>query len=488
MTLRDVLRDIPVLAGAAPGTEEITGIAYNSKSVKPGFLFAALRGAAQNGMDFVAEAEANGAAAVLSEWPKPPSSGAAWVQVADAREALALAAANFFGHPSARMKVVGVTGTKGKTTTTYLIEAILRASGAAAGVIGTIEYRRPGWRVPAPRTTPEAPDLQALLRDMLDAGVTHCVMEVSSHALEQKRVWGVSYDVAVFTNLSGEHLDYHPSMESYFEAKKKLFALNHKKRAAVVNLDDPWGEKLVAELPMKTVTFGLAPAAIVRAVKPVLSPDGIEVQVTYPGGTMKLRSSLVGRHNLSNLLAATAAALALNVAPSDVIKGAAALAGVPGRFERVPNGRGLHVVVDYAHTDNALEHVLMTAREFKPRRVIVVFGAGGDRDRAKRERMGRVAARLADWTVLTSDNPRSEDAMAIIAAIEAGFAKEAVRTYEIEPDRRKAIARALATANKGDVVIIAGKGHEDYQIFKDRTVHFSDIEVAREILGAKEAV
>ncbi|MBP1659696.1 MAG: UDP-N-acetylmuramoylalanyl-D-glutamate--2,6-diaminopimelate ligase, partial [Candidatus Aminicenantes bacterium] len=473
MTLRDVLRDIPVLAGAAPGTEEITGIAYNSKSVKPGFLFAALRGAAQNGMDFVAEAEANGAAAVLSEWPKPPSSGAAWVQVADAREALALAAANFFGHPSARMKVVGVTGTKGKTTTTYLIEAILRASGAAAGVIGTIEYRRPGWRVPAPRTTPEAPDLQALLRDMLDAGVTHCVMEVSSHALEQKRVWGVSYDVAVFTNLSGEHLDYHPSMESYFEAKKKLFALNHKKRAAVVNLDDPWGEKLVAELPMKTVTFGLAPAAIVRAMKPVLSPDGIEVQVTYPGGTMKLRSSLVGRHNLSNLLAATAAALALNVAPSDVIKGAAALAGVPGRFERVPNGRGLHVVVDYAHTDNALEHVLMTAREFKPRRVIVVFGAGGDRDRAKRERMGRVAARLADWTVLTSDNPRSEDPMAIIAAIEAGFAKEAVRTYEIEPDRRKAIARALATANKGDVVIIAGKGHEDYQIFKDRTVHFS---------------
>ena len=488
MTLRDVLRDIPVLAGAAPGTEEITGIAYNSKSVKPGFLFAALRGAAQNGMDFVAEAEASGAAAVLSEWPKPPSSGAAWVQVADAREALALAAANFFGHPSARMKVVGVTGTKGKTTTTYLIEAILRASGAAAGVIGTIEYRRPGWRVPAPRTTPEAPDLQALLRDMLDAGVTHCVMEVSSHALEQKRVWGVSYDVAVFTNLSGEHLDYHPSMESYFEAKKKLFTLNHKKRAAVVNLDDPWGEKLVAELPMKTVTFGLAPAAIVRAVKPVLSPDGIEVQVTYPGGTMKLRSSLVGRHNLSNLLAATAAALALNVAPSDVIKGAAALAGVPGRFERVPNGRGLHVVVDYAHTDNALEHVLMTAREFKPRRVIVVFGAGGDRDRAKRERMGRVAARLADWTVLTSDNPRSEDPMAIIAALEAGFAKEAVRTYEIEPDRRKAIARALATANKGDVVIIAGKGHEDYQIFKDRTVHFSDNEVAREILGAKEAV
>jgi len=484
--LKDVLRDIPVLAGGAPGLEEIAGIAYNSKAVKTGFLFAALRGAAQNGMDFVAEAEANGAAAVLSAWPKPTASDAVWVQVADAREALALAAANFYGHPSAGMKVVGVTGTKGKTTTTYLLEEILRAAGAAPGVVGTIEYRRPGWKVPAPRTTPEAPDLQALLRDMRDAGVTHCVMEVSSHALEQKRVWGVSYDVAVFTNLSGEHLDYHPSMEAYFEAKKKLFSLNHKQRAAVVNLDDPWGQKLVAELPMKTVTFGLEPAAIVRALKPVLTADGIEAQVSYPGGTMRLQSSLVGRHNLSNVLAAAAAALALNVAPADIVKGVAALRGVPGRFERVPNGRGLQIVVDYAHTDNALENVLMTARELKPRRLVVVFGAGGDRDRDKRERMGRVAARLADWTILTSDNPRSEDPMAIIEAIAGGFAKESVRTYEIEPDRRKAIARALATANKGDVVLIAGKGHEDYQIFKDGKIHFSDFEVVEETLRAME--
>jgi UDP-N-acetylmuramoyl-L-alanyl-D-glutamate--2,6-diaminopimelate ligase len=485
--LKDVLQGIAVLAGGTPGTEAIAGIAYNSKSVKPGFLFAALRGAAQNGLDFVAEAEANGAAAVLSSWPKPPASGASWVQVADAREALALAAANFFGHPADGMKVVGVTGTKGKTTTTYLLEAILLAAGAAPGVIGTIAYRRPGWSVPAPRTTPESPDLQALLRDMLDAGVSHCVMEVSSHALEQKRVWGVGYDVAVFTNLSGEHLDYHPSMEGYFEAKKKLFSLDHKKRAAVVNMDDPWGQKLVAELPMKTVTFGLEPAAIVRAVMPVLTAEGIETRISYPGGTMTVRSSLVGRHNLYNILAATAAALALNVAPADIVKGVAALRGVPGRFERVPNGRGLLVVVDYAHTDKALEQALMTAREFKPRRLIAVFGAGGDRDREKRERMGRVAARLADWTILTSDNPRSEDPLAIIAAIEAGFAKESVRTYEAEPDRRKAIARALATANKGDFVLVAGKGHEDYQVFADRTVHFSDIEVVEEILRTMEA-
>jgi UDP-N-acetylmuramoyl-L-alanyl-D-glutamate--2,6-diaminopimelate ligase len=487
VTLDDVLRDVAVIARSGMGGEEISGLAYNSKAVRPGFLFAALPGAARNGLDFVAEAVTNGAVAVLSAWPKPPAVDATWVQVPEAREALALAAANFFGHPSDRMKVVGVTGTKGKTTTTFVLEEILRAAGAAPGLIGTIEYRRPGWRAPAPRTTPESSDLQALLRDFLDAGVTHCVMEVSSHALEQKRVWGVSYDAAVFTNLSGEHLDYHPTMEAYFGAKKKLFFLNHKKSAAVVNGDDPWGQKLVAELPMTTVTFGLQPAAIVRALKYVPSESGIDTQVTYPGGVLYIRSALVGRHNLYNLLAAIGASLVLGLAPADIVKGIAALKGVPGRFERVPNRRGLQIVVDYAHTDAALESLLMTARELKPRRVILVFGAGGDRDKDKRERMGRVAARLADWTVLTSDNPRSEDPAAIIAAIEQGFAKEAVRTYEVEPDRRKAIALALAAAVKGDTVLIAGKGHETYQVFGDRTVHFSDVEAVEETLRGMEA-
>lgn len=487
MRLEDVLRDIPIVARAGAASGDISGIAYNSRAVRPGFLFAALPGAARDGLDFVAEALGNGAAAVLSAWPKPPAVDTAWVQVADAREALALAAANFYGHPSDRMKVVGVTGTKGKTTTSFVLEEILRTAGAATGLIGTIEYRRPGWKMDAPRTTPESSDLQALLREFLDAGVSHCVMEVSSHALEQKRVWGVSYDVAVFTNLSGEHQDYHPTMEAYFEAKKKLFFLDHKRSAAVVNWDDPWGQKLVAELPMTTVTFGLEPAAIVRALKYVPSESGIDTQVSYPGGVMRVQSPLVGRHNLYNLLAAVGAALALSVAPADIVKGIAALKGVPGRFERVPNRRGLQIVVDYAHTDNALENLLMTAREFKPRRVILVFGAGGDRDKDKRERMGRVAARLADWTVLTSDNPRNEDPGAIIAAIEKGFAKEAVRTYEVEPDRKKAIVRALATANKGDVVLIAGKGHETYQIFRDRTIHFSDMEVVEEALRGMEA-
>ncbi len=487
MRLDEVLRDIPVVARACAGSEEISGIAYNSKSVRPGSLFAALPGAARNGMDFVAEAAGNGAAAILSAWPKPAAVSAAWVQVADARAALALAAANFYGHPADRLKVIGVTGTKGKTTTTFILEEILRAAGAAPGLIGTIEYRRPGWRMDAPRTTPESSDLQAMLRDFLDHGVSHVVMEVSSHALEQKRVWGVGYDVAVFTNLSGEHLDYHPSMEAYFEAKKKLFFLDHKKSTAVVNWDDPWGQKLVGQLPMATVTFGLEPAAIVRALKYVPSGEGLDAQVTYPGGTMRIQSALVGRHNLYNLLAAIGAALALGIAPADIVKGVAALKGVPGRFERVANRRGLTVVVDYAHTDRALESLLMTARELKPRRVVLVFGAGGDRDREKRERMGRVAARLADWTVLTSDNPRSEEPRDIIAAIEKGFAKEGVRAYEVEPDRRQAIGRALAAANKGDIVLIAGKGHETYQVFKDRTVHFSDIEVVEETLRGLEA-
>jgi len=484
--LRDVLEGIPALLSGASGEEEVRGVAYSSKSVRPCFLFAALKGESRNGMDFVAEAEANGAAAVLSSWPNPPSSRAAWVQVADAREALALAAANFYGHPSDRLKVVGITGTKGKTTVAYLLESILNAAGSAPGVIGTIEYRGPGLSRQAGRTTPEASDLQAMLREMLDAGATHCLMEVSSHALEQKRVWGVSFDVAVFTNLSGEHLDYHRSMENYYEAKRKLFYLDHKRSAAVVNMDDPWGQRLIAELPMKTVTFGFEPAAIVRAVRFTQNEDGSDVQVAHPGNVLVVHSRLVGRHNVYNMLAAVAAALALNVAPQAIAAGIAALPGVPGRFERVANSHGLNVVVDYAHTDNALEHLLATAREFKPRRLLLVFGAGGNRDKEKRERMGRVAARLADWTILTSDNPRHEDPLEIIAAIEKGFAKEAARTYEVVPDRREAITRALAMAGKGDYVLVAGKGHEDYQILNDRTIHFSDIEVIREILAARE--
>lgn len=483
MRLEDVLTGIPAALAGTDRSLDITGLAYDSRKVRPGFLFAALKGGNRNGLDFIGGAEANGAAAVMSSWPKPPTGRLPWVQVPDAREALAVAAANFYGHPADRLKMVGVTGTKGKTTFTYILEQILKSAGQTPGVLGTVEYRWPGQSSKAVRTTPEAPDLQAMLRSMLDAGATHCLIEVSSHALDQKRVWGMGFDVAVFTNLSGEHLDYHRTMERYFEAKRKLFYMNHKRQASVVNADDPWGKKLIAELSMKTVTFGLEPEAIVRAVRYDLTDRGMDIRIAYPGGVLPVCSRLVGRHNVSNILAAAAAALALGVAPADIAAGVAALAGVPGRFELVENPLGLRVIVDYAHTDDALAHLLTTVREFKPRRVILVFGAGGNRDTAKRERMGRVAARLADWSILTSDNPRDEDPMAIIAAIAGGFEKESARTYDIVPDRREAIARALASAGSEDYVLIAGKGHEDYQVFRDRTVHFSDVEAVREILA-----
>jgi UDP-N-acetylmuramoyl-L-alanyl-D-glutamate--2,6-diaminopimelate ligase len=486
LKLRDLLQDVRIAVSDATGEEDIRGIAFSSKDVRQGSLFIALKGAKSSGMNFIAEAEALGAAAVLSEWPRPETARTAWVQAVDAREAMAVVAANFYGHPSMKLKVVGVTGTKGKTTTTYILEAILKTAGFTPAVIGTVEYRGPGFKVKAPRTTPEAPDLQKMLRGIVDGGGTHCLMEVSSHALEQKRVWDVSFDVAVFTNLSGEHMDYHRSMEHYFEAKKKLFFLNHKRVASAVNMDDPWGRKLISELPMRTITYGLDPAAIIRADKYRLHDQGLEFQLVYPGGRAAVASRLVGRHNLYNILAAAAASLALGLSPSEIAAGVAALAGVPGRFERVANRFGLHIVVDYAHTDNALMHLLETVRDLKPPRIILVFGAGGNRDTEKRERMGDVAARLADWTVLTSDNPRGEDPGRILSDIEKGFTKNGVRAYEIIPDRKEAIRKALSMARKGDYVLVAGKGHEDYQEFKDKTIHFSDIEVVASLLDERQ--
>jgi UDP-N-acetylmuramoyl-L-alanyl-D-glutamate--2,6-diaminopimelate ligase len=482
MRLQDVLKETGILSSDASGMEEILDVAYSSKEVRPGSLFAALKGEKNDGMNFVFEAEAKGAAAILSEWPRPQTVRVPWVRVADARETMALAAANLYGHPSMKLKVIGVTGTKGKTTTTYILEEILKAAGSTPAVIGTIDHRGPGFRVKASRTTPEAPDIHRMLSEMVEAGASHCLMEVSSHALEQKRVWGVSFDVAVFTNLSGEHMDYHRSMENYFEVKKKLFFLNHKRAASVVNMDDPWGKKLVSELPMRTITYGLEPASIVRAERFKLSDQGMEVQVSHPGGQILLTSRLVGRHNLYNILASTASALALNIQPGDIARGISALQGVPGRFEKVENRLGIGIVVDYAHTDNALGHLLETVRDLKPRRIILVFGAGGNRDTEKRERMGDVAARLADWSILTSDNPRSEDPLRIIAGIEKGFGKSGAKNYEVIPDRREAIRKALAFSREGDYVLVAGKGHEDYQIFSDKTIPFSDIEVIKSLV------
>jgi UDP-N-acetylmuramoyl-L-alanyl-D-glutamate--2,6-diaminopimelate ligase len=487
MKLKDLFQDVPAVQLNGNGGVDILGLAYSSKQVKPGFLFAAMRGERRDGFEFVAEAASRGAAAVLSDRPRPPAFPGAWAKAVDVREALALAAANLYGHPSKKLKVVGITGTKGKTTLTYLLESVFQKAGYPTGVIGTISYRWPDMSQPAPRTTPEAPDLQRMLSEMLAQGISHCLIEVSSHALDLKRVWGVHFDIAVFTNLSPEHLDYHVSMEDYFEAKKRLFYLNAKKRTAVVNVDDPWGKRLISELPLTTVSFGLEPAAIVRAEQYKFSDAGIKGEVDYPGGQLKICSTLMGRHNLYNILAAVAAGLALGIPAPTIKEGISALNNVPGRLERISSPLGFPVFVDYAHTDAALRSLLETIRDLKPGRIILVFGAGGDRDKSKRPRMGEVAASLADLTFITSDNPRSEDPLAIIAEIEKGFTARGAKSYKIVPDRKEAITQALTAARKGDVVLVAGKGHEDYQVFKDVTIPFSDAEVVRTVLQSLES-
>jgi len=482
MKLKEIIRGVPLLSFLGDEGVEIQGIFYSSKDVQDRSLFAALKGEKRDGHDFVKQALSRGAVAVLSDRRKPAQIDAGWIQVFDARESLALCAANFYDHPSQKMKLVGITGTKGKTTITYILEAILQKAGFAPGVIGTINYRGPNFVFDAQRTTPEAPDLQRILKDMLDKSVTHCLMEVSSHALDLKRVWGISFDVSVFTNLSGEHLDYHHTMEDYFAAKKKLFFLNSKKKTAVVNEDDLWGKKLISELPMSTITFGLEPHAIVRGEKCRWNGLGLEALVKYPGGQTTVSSALSGKHNLYNILASFAVALALNIPPQAIKEGIASLRWVPGRFEKIGNSLGLNIYIDYAHTDAALKSLLETARELKPNRILLVFGAGGDRDRSKRARMGEAAGLSADWIILTSDNPRSEDPMAIIREIEQGVQKTRTKKYAIEPDRYKAIEKALSLAKKGDMVLVAGKGHENYQVLKDKVIPFHDGTVIREIL------
>jgi len=486
MKCKDLLEEVRLVEFYGNPEQEITGLSYSSKKIEPGYIFFALKGQKADGHDFLAEVIEKGASLVVSERPRPAELHLNWLQVLDVREAMAQIAASFYGHPSLKLKMVGITGTKGKTTTSYLLEHILKTAGLTPGLIGTIEYRWKDKKMVAERTTPESPDIQRILKEMVDDGVTHCVMEVSSHSLDLKRVYRIGFDVAIFTNLSGEHLDYHESMEKYFEAKKKLFFLNHKRQASIVNIDDPWGEKLIAELPMKTITYGFRPEAIIKAENFVLEENGMKATVSFPGGTLNLKTSLLGKHNLYNILAAVSAALALGITPSLIGKAISTAGCVPGRFEVIPTSLGFKAVVDYAHTDAALENLLLTVKSLSPKRIILVFGCGGDRDRSKRPRMGEVAARLADWTIITSDNPRSEDPEKIIDEIEQGFLRAGSKNYERETDRRKAIEKALRLARKGDFVLIAGKGHENYQIFRDKTIHFSDVEVVREILQELE--
>ncbi len=472
---------------------EIRGVRYDSRKVEAGDLFVCITGFALDGHEFLRAAWAAGAVAALVERDDLPESalqGGTVVKVADAREALALAAARFFSYPSRQLALVGVTGTNGKTTTTYLVESILRRAGHTVGLLGTIAYRCGGLEMQAGRTTPEAPDLQELLQRMVDLGATSAVMEVSSHALALRRVDGCEFDVAVFTNLTQDHLDFHGSMNSYRKAKLALFerlgrgATKAIEKAAVINRDDPACEVFLGAAQTTRYTYGLEGPADLSATDIRIGPDGIRCRLRSVWGTTAIQSPLLGRYNLSNILAAAGAGLHLGATLTQVAEGISALDRVPGRCERVEEGQEFGVVVDYAHTPDALQRVLQMARECCPGRLIALFGCGGDRDRGKRPLMGEAALRLADFTVITSDNPRTEDPDRIIGEIEEGAKKVwgEGRRYVIIPDRAMAIREALSLARRSDMVVIAGKGHEAYQIIGDRRIPFDDRQVAREAL------
>jgi UDP-N-acetylmuramoyl-L-alanyl-D-glutamate--2,6-diaminopimelate ligase len=480
--LAELAARLPGATVTGDGEVTVTAVTYDSRKAGPGTLFVAIKGLTADGNQFVEAARKKGAAAVASEQPAEP--GSPWLQVPDAREALALLSAAVLGEPARALELIGVTGTNGKTTTTYLIDAALRAAGHKVGLLGTVLYRIGDRMADATRTTPEASDLQGLLREMVDAGCSHAVLEVSSHSLELKRVVGCEFRVAAFTNLTRDHLDFHGDMDAYFQAKRKLFAdLLAKDGRAVINADDDRARELIAASRAPVWTYGIERDADFRAEKVRLALEGTQFLVRSPAGTHEVQSALVGRFNVQNVLAAFACSVAAGVAPEVALRGLATVTGVPGRLERVPGAAGFAVIVDYAHTDDALKNLLETVRELGPTRVITVFGCGGDRDRSKRPLMGAVASRLSDVVIVTSDNPRSEPPEAILEEIQRGMNGGRKAERHAIVDRREAIARALEMARPGDAVVIAGKGHETYQVLRDRTVPFDDRQVARDILS-----
>jgi UDP-N-acetylmuramoyl-L-alanyl-D-glutamate--2,6-diaminopimelate ligase len=465
-----------------------TGVTHDSRRVAPGAIFVALRGLKVDAATFAPPAIAAGAAAIVAEAPPAAVTRVPWIVVSNARLALAHLAAAFYQHPSHGLQVVGVTGTNGKTTTTYLISAILEAAGVPCGVMGTVAYRIGTRALEATRTTPEAPEVQALMRQMVDAGCRACVMEVSSHALALHRVDGIRFAAGVFTNLTRDHLDFHGGMEDYFAAKRRLFEMLPRDAPAVINADDPRAPALV-EVSGRPVTYGLSRPADVSTGPLSYSLDGLRFEVRTPQGSVRVRSRLVGRPNVYNILAATATTASLGVPIAAIERGLEDLSGVPGRFEIVSSPEDdITVVVDYAHTDDALRNLLETARPMATRRLITVFGAGGDRDRTKRPLMGMVAARLSDVVVITSDNPRGEDPGRIVEDVMRGAASEMRQSnadVQTVIDRREAVEQAVGGASAGDVVLIAGKGHEKYQEIAGRTLPFDDVAIAREALEAR---
>ena len=493
MELARVLEGVP-LVGAAPSdllSKDVLGLAYDSRRVEAGYLFFAFAGAKADGLQFANAALGKGALAVVSDRPAAGGFGGPWLQVAHGRQALATAARNFYNKPDQRLTLTAVTGTNGKTTSTLLIDSILRAASKTTALIGTIEYHLAGKVLPAVNTTPESLDLFRMFHELEEAGGTHATLEASSHALDLGRIHAMQFHTAGFTNLTRDHLDFHHTMESYFAAKQLLYKPRNgpAPRFAVLNADDEWCRRLEISSETEVLWYTIredaedSPASgkVVRARDVESSFEGLRFTVTARDRRFRLESRLVGHINVYNILLACAAALNYGIAEEDIQKGIAQLERVPGRFERVEEGQPFMVVVDYAHTDDALRNIIAVARAMKPKRVITLFGCGGDRDRTKRPLMGMAAAELSDYVVLTSDNPRSEDPLAIMNDAMVGL-----RRYDTphlaEPDRERAIRKAIETAGPGDVVILAGKGHETYQILKDGPIAFDDREVARRVL------
>jgi UDP-N-acetylmuramoyl-L-alanyl-D-glutamate--2,6-diaminopimelate ligase len=496
VTTGDVLETLRALTTDASGFERVgedtrvSSVVYDSRRATPASLFVALRGLKADGTEFVTQAVERGAVAIVSEAARPATISTPWLVVSDARLALALLADRVYDSPSRKMPVVGVTGTNGKTTTAYLLAAMFDAAGTKAGLLGTVTYRLGAEEREASRTTPEAPDVQRLLHEMRQQGCGAAVMEVSSHALALKRVDGMRFAAGIFTNLTRDHLDFHADMEQYFLAKRRLFELLPEGAPGVINIDDPRGPSLV-ETCTRPITFGISKPADVTPGPLEITLKGLSFDVRTPRGTVNVTSTLVGKPNVYNILAAAATAMALDLPLTAIADGVRTLPGVPGRFEVVSSPEdAVTVVVDYAHTDDALRNLLETARPLAPKRLVTVFGCGGDRDRTKRPLMGMVAERLSDVVVITSDNPRSEDPQRIIDEIKRGIPaanQPGGRVSDIRSvvDRREAIELAVESAEPGDVVLVAGKGHEKYQQIGDRVLPFDDGEVARAALARR---
>ncbi|MCC6543369.1 MAG: UDP-N-acetylmuramoyl-L-alanyl-D-glutamate--2,6-diaminopimelate ligase [Nitrospirae bacterium] len=494
MKLSEILKDIELQRTLGDLNCEISGLTYDSRNVMHGTLFVAIKGLTTDGHLFIKSALEKGAAAVLAEREPTgivPPAGIPIIITKDTRKAVARAAVNYYRNPSSELSVIGITGTNGKTTTSYLIRSILENAGNKVGLLGTIFWSDGNKISEAEHTTPEAVDFQSLLREMADNGCTFAVTEVSSHSLALSRVSGTFFSTAVFTNLTQDHLDFHTDMEDYYKAKSMLFSGLSLHHTAVINSDDPYGSRLLETSKCRKYSYGLDSIADIRGENVSLTIDGIEFDLTTPTGNIHIKSNMVGIHNVYNILAAAGAALSNNIPLEKIASGISSVTSVPGRFERIDSGLGFSIVVDYAHTENALRLLIEAARQFSPKRIITVFGCGGDRDRGKRPLMGSTAVELSDFVIVTSDNPRSEQPDRIIREVESGIlasiekGSASAAGYVTIPDRKSAIIEAVRLAEQDDIVLIAGKGHEDYQIIGRQRLHFDDREEAMKAVSIR---